>query len=70
MRDVGCQHVMWHLGDSTREACQGLRLCDPLETGLRWTSPYGTQVARLRVDITPNVGSSGGAESGHHPRFL
>ena len=44
MWDVGCQLVRWHLSDSTREACQGLMLCDAFETGgigldptvLRW----------------------------------
>ena len=70
MQDVGCQHVMWPLGDSTREVCQGLKLCDPLGMGLRRTSPYGTQVAGLRVDTTLDVDSSGGAESEHYPRFL
>jgi len=67
---VGCQPVMWHLSDSIREACQELRLCDPLGMGLRRISPYGTQVAGLRVDTTSDVGSSGKVESGHHPRFL
>ena len=66
---VGCQLVRWYMSDSTRETCQGLMLCDPLETGLRRTSPYDTQVARLRVDTTPDVDASGETESVHHPSF-
>jgi len=47
------------LNDSTRDACQRLILCDSLEMGLRQTSLYGTQITGLRMDITPNIGSSG-----------
>jgi len=52
--DVGCQPVLWHLSDSTRDTCRGLMLYDPSGTELRRTSLYGTQVVELRVDTTPD----------------
>ena len=62
---VGCglSTCVWHLNDSTWDACQGLMLCDPLGMRLRRTSSYDTQVAGLRVDTTPDVDSSGGAKN-------
>lgn len=52
-----CRMLTWGitLSDSTRYVCQGLMLYDTLVMGLRWTPPYGTQVARLRVDTTPDM---------------
>jgi len=69
---VGCglSTFAWHLSDNTRDACQRLMLSNPLGIELRRTSPYGTQVAGLRMGTTLDVGSSGEAENGHQPRFL